>query len=137
MIVADTGAVVALIDADDRHHEVLRALFEADPQQWVLPWAVLPEVDDLVQTHVGAEAQETFLAGLDAGVFSVEWGQETDLSRARALCARYRALKLGLVDAAVMAIAERLQARAVATLDVRDFGAVALQGKPLLFPRDL
>ena len=32
MIVADTGAVVALIDADDRHHASLREVFEADAQ---------------------------------------------------------------------------------------------------------
>jgi predicted nucleic acid-binding protein len=37
VIVADTGAVVALIDADDRHHASLRGAFEADPDAWVLP----------------------------------------------------------------------------------------------------
>jgi predicted nucleic acid-binding protein len=31
MIVADTGAVVALVDADDRHHLLLRSLFERGP----------------------------------------------------------------------------------------------------------
>jgi hypothetical protein len=34
VILADTGAVVALIDADDRHHERLRTLWEADPAAW-------------------------------------------------------------------------------------------------------
>ena len=34
MIVADTGAVIALVDADDRHHESLQALFETDPGAW-------------------------------------------------------------------------------------------------------
>ena len=28
MIVADIGAVLALVDADDRYHESLRAIFE-------------------------------------------------------------------------------------------------------------
>ena len=46
-------------------------------------------------------------------------------------------MKLGLVDAVVMAIAERLGATAIATLDVRDFGAVKLRGEPKLYPRDL
>ena len=45
MIVADTSAIVALIDADDQHHRVLRRLFEADRTEWLLPWAILPEVD--------------------------------------------------------------------------------------------
>jgi predicted nucleic acid-binding protein len=64
VIVADTGAVVALVDADDRHHRALQELFEADPSQWVIPWAALPEIDYLLATHVGAKAQDAFLADL-------------------------------------------------------------------------
>jgi predicted nucleic acid-binding protein len=56
LIVADTGALVALIDADDRYHGYMRDLYERDPDRWVVPWAVLPEVDYLVSTHVGDEA---------------------------------------------------------------------------------
>lgn len=57
MIVADTSAIVALIDADDRHHALLRALFEADPAEWVVPWVILPEVDYLLSRHGGAAAR--------------------------------------------------------------------------------
>lgn len=56
MIVADTGAIVALVDADDRHHAVLRRLLERDPDSWILPWAILPEIDNLLGAHVGARA---------------------------------------------------------------------------------
>ena len=34
-------------------------------------------------------------------------------------------------------VAERLEARAIVTLDLRDFGAVTLKGQPALWPRDL
>jgi predicted nucleic acid-binding protein len=137
LIVGDTGAVLALVDADDRHHAALRRLFEEDPDAWVLPWAVLPEVDYLLATHVGTRAQEAFLADLAAGTFRVEWGEEGDLVRARDLALRYRSLKLGLVDAVVVAVTERMDAEAVATLDLRHFGAVAIKGRPRLLPRDL
>lgn len=137
MIVADTGAVLALIDADDKHHLTLRTLFEDDPDAWVLPWSVLPEVDYLLATHVGARAEEAFLADLSSGAYRVEWGKEEDLERARRVAAKYRALKLGLVDCTVIAVAERLNAGAIATLDLRRFGPVAIQGRPKLFPRDL
>lgn len=137
MIVADTGAVVALVDADERHHRVLRAVYERDPDAWVLPWAVLPEVDYLLAEHVGAKAAAAFLADLAAGAYAVEWGDEGDLERAHALCTRYRALALGLVDAVVIGTAERLRAEAVATLDLRHFGAVEIRGRPRLLPRDL
>ena len=43
---------------------------------------------------------------------------------------------IGLVDAAVIAIAERLGAGAIATLDLKHFGAVAIRGRPRLLPRD-
>jgi hypothetical protein len=136
VIVADTGALVALVDADNRFHEAVRALFEEDPDAWVLPWAVLPETDYLLENHVGAEAARAFRADLADGLFAVEWGEQRDLLRAHELCERYRDLALGLVDAAVMAVAERLGADAIATLDLRDFAPVALEGRPRLLPRD-
>jgi predicted nucleic acid-binding protein len=136
VIVADTGAIVALVDADDRYHRPIRALFEADPGQWVIPWATLPEVDYLLASHVGAKAQDAFFEDLADRAFTVEWGRQEDLARARAIDRKYRTLQLGLVDAVVIAVAERLRARAIATLDVRHFGAVAIRGRPRLLPRD-
>jgi predicted nucleic acid-binding protein len=137
MIVADTGAVIALIDADDRHHRALRSLYEEDPGAWLLPWAILPEVDYLVGTHVGDRAQEAFLADLADDIFRIEWGTEGDLVAAQRLCRKHRTLRLGLVDAVVIAVAERLAAGSIATLDLRHFGAVPIRGAPRLLPRDL
>ena len=136
MIVADTGAVLALLDAGDRHHDELRDLFEDDPSAWVLPWAILPEVDYLTLTHLGAAVELLLLRDLAQGRFRVEFGDDRDLLRAHEICRQHRALKLGLVDGVVMAVAERLGARAIATLDLRHFGAVALKGRPQLLPRD-
>jgi predicted nucleic acid-binding protein len=137
VIVADTGAVIALVDADDRHHRRLRALFEKDPAAWVLPWAILPEVDYLLIKHMGAQVELGFVQDLSDGRWSVDWGTPADLDRAHALCQTYAALEMGLTDAVVMAVAERLQAQAIATLDLRDFAAVKIRGAPRLFPRDL
>jgi len=137
VIVADTGAVLALIDADDRHHKVLRGVFESGGTPWVLPWAILPEVDYLLSAHVGARAEEAFLSDLAAGIFAIEWGREADLLEAERICRRHRALRLGLVDAVVIAVAERLKAEAIVTLDLKHFGAVRIRGGPKLFPRDL
>lgn len=137
MIVADTGAVLALIDADDRHHRSLRKLFESDPEAWRLPWAILPEVDYLLSAHVGSRAEEAFLADLAGEAFLIEWGKEMDLADAHRICRRHRALKLGLVDSVVIAVAERLRADAIATLDLRHFASIPIKGDPKLLPRDL
>ncbi len=137
MIVADTGAVIALVDADDRHHESVRQLFEQNPDEWVLPWAILPEVDYILATRVGTRAQSAFLDDLAAGAFAVEWGDQADVQRANSLCDQYADLKMGLVDGVVIGVAERLEATAIATFDLRHFGVVVIEGRPLLFPRDL
>jgi uncharacterized protein len=137
VIVADTGAIVALIDAADKHHAALRRSFESDPEAWILPWAILAEVDYLLAQHVGPRAQQLFMTDLASGSYRVEWGEEKDLKRAHELDARHKALRLGLVDGVVMAVAERLGADAIATLDLRHFGAVALKSQPRLLPRDL
>ena len=136
MIVADTGAVVALVDRDDQHHAQLLALYDDDPGAWVLPWAVLPEIDYLLLRHVGAAAELAFLDDLAAARWAVEWGGLEDVARARALCDRYHTLGLGLVDGVVIAQAERLGADSIATLDLRHFGAVRIEGEPRLLPRD-
>ena len=136
MIVADTGALLGLLDSSDQHHDELLALYDEDPDAWVLPWAILPEVDYLAQAHLGPKIELAFLEDLAEGRYTVEWGDDTDLARAHEIAARYRTLKLGLVDAAVMATAERLGADAIATLDLRHFAAVKIAGSPRLLPRD-
>ena len=137
MIVADTGAIVALIDRSDRHHRALRALYEDDPAAWMLPWAILPEVDYLIGAHVGARAQAAFFADLSEGAFAVAWGDDADNDAAYRLSARYAKLRMGLVDAVVMVTAARLKARTIATLDLWHFAAVSIPGNPSLVPRDL
>lgn len=137
MIVADTGAVIGLIDADDLHHRELKRVFESDPDRWVLPGAVLPEVDYLLMHHVGEKAEEAFVYDLAEGNYRVAWGDDADLERAHEICRKHADLRLGLVDATVMAIAERLKAGAIATLDLRHFAAVRIKGSPKLLPRDL
>jgi len=136
MIVADTGAMIALFDRSDRHHDAVRRLYESDPDAWLLPWAVLPEIDYLVATHLGSRAEDLWLADVSSGAFVVEWGRQEDLEAAERLCRRYKTLRLGLVDAIVIATAERLRADAIATLDLKHFGAVSIKGKPRLLPRD-
>jgi predicted nucleic acid-binding protein len=136
VIVADTGAILALLDSGDRHHAAVREIYEDRPNLWVLPWAILPEVDYLVGAQLGARAQEVFLADLAQGAFTIEYGKTADIARAYAIGRKYSSFNLGLVDAVVMATAERLRADAIATLDLRHFGPVKIAGSPRLLPRD-
>jgi predicted nucleic acid-binding protein len=137
MIVADTGAILALLDSGDRHHDAIREIYEDRPDNWLLPWAILPEVDYLIGSELGTRAQDAFLNDVIEGSFAVEYGKQEDVVRAYAIGRKYRTLRLGLVDTVVMAIAERLRADAIATVDLRHFGAVKIAGSPRLLPRDV
>ena len=137
MIVADTSALIALLDRDEQHHRVIKDLFERDDEPWLLPWATLPEVDYLVAQRLGARVQALWMDDLTDGVYHVHWGEDEELAHARRIQKKYKSLKLDLVDAIVMAIAEGAGASAIVTLDLRHFGAVALKGDPKLYPRDL
>lgn len=137
MIVADTSAVLALLDRSARHHASLRRVFERHAEEWVLPWAILPELDYMAARVLGSAVARALRADLAEGRLQVEWGDPSDLARARELDRTHPDLSLGLVDGVVMAVAERLDARAIATLDLRDLGAVTLSGRPELWPRDL
>ena len=137
MIVADTGAILALADESDAHHGALVRAYRSSPAEWVLPWAILPEIDYLLESRVSSGAADDFLRDLASGAFSVEWGKPADLARAEEICRRHRDLRVGLVDAVVMAVAERLSADAIATLDLRHFSVVKLRRPVKLYPRDL
>lgn len=138
MIVVDTGGLLALLDADDRHHKSVRAAYDADGDRWLLPWAILPEVDYLATKYLGSKVAQTFIQDVSRGAFRVEGYSAEDLRRSLALQKKYAALELGLVDSVVMAVAERRRATAIVTLDARHFRAVTLnlRTRPHLIPLD-
>lgn len=124
MIVADSGALYALYDADDVHHEAVRRIVEAEREPIIVPVAILGEVDYLLREFLGVEAELDFLGSLLDGAFITQDLDARDLIRARGLIDRYRSLDLGLADSVVIATAERLRTRKILTVDLRDFRAV-------------
>lgn len=74
--------------------------------------------------RLGVDAEVRFLGDLAAGNLIAEPVIASDWLRIAELVAQYDDLPLGAVDASVVAAAERLGAREVATLDRRHFGVV-------------
>lgn len=135
-IVADTSAIIALIDTDEAPHKQVRELYALTRKDWVLPAAILPELDYHIAKRLGAAFYQAWLADLNAGAYRIAWNDAPDLTCALALHSRYADLGMGLVDSLVMATAERLHAAAIVTLDLRHFAAVQLTSNPRLWPRD-
>ena len=123
-LICDTGPLLAALDAADPDHERCARLLTTTDEDLVVPALVLAELDYWCGRRLPPEAWLIFLDDLLAGVYRVEPPTVADLARCRELQARYADLALGIVDASVVALAERLGEPKVATLDRRHFRAV-------------
>ncbi|WP_133802457.1 type II toxin-antitoxin system VapC family toxin [Kribbella caucasensis] len=126
MIVVDTGPLVAAALSTDEDHRACVDMFTSahlNGERLVVPSFVIPEACYLIQREAGAKVEADFVRSLAAGDFTVA---ECDLAleRIAELMDKYADLPLGLADASVVAIAEELGAREIATLDRRDFSVV-------------
>ena len=128
-LVCDTGGVYALYDADDSHHDAVKAVIETEPGALLLPAILLAEIDYLLNERLGVDATLDFLASVESGAFTLVHLTADDLIRCRELIQRYRDMPLGIADASVIATAERLRLQRILTLDQRHFRAV----KPSVF----
>jgi len=82
---------------------------------------VLAELDYWCHTRLGAHAWISFLEDLLAGVYRLETCTDADLARCHKLQRQYDDQQLGVVDASVFALVERLSETKLATLDHRHF----------------
>ncbi len=123
-IIANTGALYALIDSDDDWHERVAGWWKGNRDPIVIPVAVLPEVCYLLHTRISREAETAFVRAVADGEFVVEPLEPEDIVRAGELLQRYADLDIGFVDATVIATAERLDSTDILTTDRRHFSVV-------------
>jgi predicted nucleic acid-binding protein len=123
-LILDTGPLLAALDAADPDHSRCAALITGEGEDLVVPVLVLSELDYWCARRLPSEAWLTFVDDVLAGAYQVESTTMADLTRCRELQARYADLDLGVVDASIVALAERLGVRRIATLDERRFRIV-------------
>jgi hypothetical protein len=121
-LLIDTGILYALADADDEWHERSRDYVVGSREVLLAPITVLPEVTYLLHGRLGFLAEHRFVESIVAGELTVEGLREQDYRRASQLLKQYP--EVGFVDASVVAIAERLRVRIIATTDRRDFSRI-------------
>ena len=124
MLVVDTGPLVATADRDDRDHEACRMLLENDQGPLVTTALVVAEAGYLIDRQLGPAAEAALYASIVDGDLLVEGLIRADWVRIGELVERYADLRLGGTDASLVAIAERLGAARLATLNRRHFGVV-------------
>ena len=123
-LILDTGPLLAALDANDPDHEACARLIEGSREDLVVPDLVLAELDYWCLERLGTNAWLVFLEDLLAGAYRIEHPTDQDLRRCSELQRQYEDLDLGIVDASIVALAERLVEKRVATLDHRHFSVV-------------
>ncbi len=123
-LVLDTGPLLAALDAADPDHRRCAKLLSETHEDLVVPVLVLAELDYWCHQRLGVDAWLTFLEDLLSGAYRLELLTTMDLTRCRELQALYSDQALGVVDASVLALVERLGEPKLATLDHRHFAVL-------------
>jgi len=118
MLLCDTGVLLAAGNVKDQAHQACLRLLPRAEGPLLVPPPVLGGMGYL-QSGVGPQAEATFLQSFSSDGFHVAEIKEEDIRRMAELVETYMDLPLGIIDAAVIAIAERPQLTEIATLDQR------------------
>ena len=128
-LICDTSGLVAYFDVSDAYHAPVRDALEGESGPFVVSPFVLAELDYLLATRRGADMELAALTELAAGAWTIPTFDEGDVEAAATLVDRYRDQAIGLTDASLVVLANRLRTRTVLTLDHRHFDVVRpLQG---------
>lgn len=113
-----------MLNKGDKHHTPSVALFASWTGPVIVPSLIVTEVCYLAQNQVGTAAELKFLNAIVAQEFSIEHPCREDWARITELVRQYSAFPLGVADACVITIAERLGVTQLASVDQRHMRAV-------------
>jgi len=120
----DTGILYAMFDRSDRWHARALAFVNGYRGRLLVAACAVPEAAYLVNKYLGVSAEMELVHALAHGDFDIEDLAKKDYGRAATLIAQYEKLNIGFVDAASVALCERLKITDFATTDWRHFSVI-------------
>jgi uncharacterized protein len=126
MILLDAGPMVALLHADDRHHESCKETLRSLAEPLASVWPVVTEAMYLL--GFSWRAQDALWEFLERGGVTLLSLEAGDLARMRELMKKYQDLPMNLANAALVRVAERERIHKIFTLDRRDFSLYRPEG---------
>lgn len=123
-VLADTGVLVSAADSREPRHADCAKVLRSHHGQMVMSAPVVAETSWMIESRLGPKAEARFLRLVTSGEIEVIDLSLADYLRCVELIETYADLGLGLVDASVVTIAERLSIATIATLNHRDFSVV-------------
>ncbi len=127
-VLLDVSAILAAADLSDINHDAARAWFAGADEPLLVGALTLAEADHVLQRELGAEATLALLASFAAGAVRLVAPTDGDLVRAGALLQRHGEHRPRLSDALLIAAAERLGVRRIATFDRRPLAVMIPRG---------
>lgn len=124
MIIADTSGLLALFNRREPRHDDVRNVIEATTDDIVVSPYVAAELDYLVATRLGVDAELHVLNELASGAYHLAEFTTPDLVAAVEVIARYREHEVGLADASLVVLAAHHRTKSVLTLDRRHFSVL-------------
>jgi predicted nucleic acid-binding protein len=118
-ILLDTSIVLAAADQADLNHVAAVAWFGRADEPLLLGALTLAELDILLQRELGLDATLALLRSITGGGVRLVAPTDADLRRATEHLVEAAEHRPRLVDAVLVAIAERLDVRRIATFDRR------------------
>ena len=119
--IVDTSFLVSLTNPKEVHHESCAMLARNLGERLIVPYVVLPEATYLIYKYQGHHVMRRFIRQMMHPAWNFEPLQHSDLATISTALGKYADLNLDFVDAAIVAIAERLNVSRILTLDRRDF----------------
>jgi len=130
MIIADTSGLLAFFNRGEPAHQATARAVTSTEGPLVLSPYVLAELDYLVATRWGVDAEVKILKELAAGAYLFASLDDNDGRACAEVIERYRDQEIGLADASLVLLAERYRTRRILTLDRRHFEVLlALDGR--------
>lgn len=124
-ILTDSSFLYALADRSDKFHTQAVAFAKINTRQQIVPDIVLTEVTHLLRHRLGHQAMMAFVTALpiakNTQLIAITM---PDIARAAAIMSAYPNARLDFVDCCMVALAERLNIRAICTFDRRDFSII-------------
>lgn len=123
-LLVDTNVWVAAHDQRDAGHQRCAAVLRQHAGELAAPAPVITETAWFLEDRYGPAAESGFLRLITTKALNVVDLTESHWERCVELIDTYQELGLGLVDASIVAVAERLELDTIATMNTRDFNVV-------------
>jgi len=128
MWLADTGAFVAMLDANDQHHQRVMSVLMSDCPAL---FTTIPVITETLHFVSGlADGPTRLLEFLNKTHTEIDgMAQRSDLQHAVSLMEKYADLPMDFADASLVVLAEKIGVRDILTTDERGFRVFRIHGR--------